>query len=175
MGVTNKQYGKSARPLEPKEFYLNSARKVETASSEIDSVLDLDNAGAVRKAKVITGLIASSSARADTGFTIPDKAAIENIALDIQTESTAGTIDVGTPSSESNGDEDGFLAGADITSTGLVEASTGNLGALLYESSVPFRKASLDQGGYDLTYQNSSGPISSDFSANVILWYTEID
>jgi len=173
MGLTDKQYGKSARPLAPTQLYVNGSNIQVTAQSSELNTLDKSVVGAINKLEVATGLTASSSARANVGITLPNKCGVKSVLLDIVTASTAGTINVGTPSSEANGDEDGYLAGVDITSTGLVAIASSDAGDLIENSN--FNAIDVGSGGYALTYQNSTGPISSDFTANLLVEYIEFE
>lgn len=57
-----------------------------------------------------------------TGFALPDNAIVVDVWLRVRTAEATGTtttLDVGLDSTETNGDADGFLAGVDVSSTGI--------------------------------------------------------
>lgn len=80
----------------------------------------------------------------DTGDDLPDLAVLPDVFVHVRTAESTGTtktIDVGLLSTETGGDADGFLAGVDVSSTGLVKGTLDSagqtLGALLH----------VDEGG----------------------------
>ena len=74
----------------------------------------------------------------DLGLDLPAGALVDPFPwIDVKAIDATETIDVGLLASESGGDEDGFLAAADIGTLGVVRgknASTATTGALLRES-----------------------------------------
>ena len=79
--------------------------------------IDTRSYGLIKVKRVAFG---HSTSEADTGFDLPEKALLFDIFLDVQTADSGKTINVGTKSSESGGDADGFIKGASVGSTGLV-------------------------------------------------------
>ena len=77
----------------------------------------------IRRAHVVPGDLSDDS-ETNTSLTLPDNSIVlPHVVLEVVTaESTASTktLDVGLASGESNGDADGFLSGADVSSTGYV-------------------------------------------------------
>ena len=72
------------------------------------------------KVKKIGGLVGLvTSAETDTGWDIPTNAVIHDIILDVTTEESGLTIDIGTEGSGSN-DPDGFADAISVNATGLV-------------------------------------------------------
>ena len=70
--------------------------------------------------KVIEIPFTHNTDETDTGIDLPPKALVLDAFLYVETADTGITINVGTKSSESGGDADGFIAGASVASTGLV-------------------------------------------------------
>lgn len=70
----------------------------------------------------------------DTGLDIPDNCIVTDVFLNVKTAEATGTtktIDVGLLSGESNGDADGFLVGADVSGTGIVQGTLDSAGQTL--------------------------------------------
>ena len=94
--------------------------------------------GLTRQCKKLLVRTAPDGSEQDTGWDLPDNSIVRDVFLNVLTaEATGGTktLDVGLLSSESNGDADGFLSGADVSSTGIVRGTLDSggqtLGALL--------------------------------------------
>lgn len=66
----------------------------------------------------------SDASEVDTGLTLPDNSIVlPSVVIEVVTAeatATTKTIDVGLLSTETNGDADGFLSGADVSATGYV-------------------------------------------------------
>lgn len=99
----------------------------------------------------------------DTGFTLPDKAVVLDVFVDVTTADPSQTLDVGTDGSGSD-DPDGFLDGIDVgTATGIVKGSLASgsqtKGALLREdasgSGVLVPSIDVTSGGETVTYTGS--------------------
>lgn len=104
--------------------------------------------------------------------TIPAGVVVRDVVVQVTTNETSGTIDVGTLSTES-GDADGFLDGESLTNAGFVQhnnfdatASNNTLGTLLVESDIVGDVASgsfsiptgylVPTGGKTVTYTTSN-------------------
>lgn len=77
----------------------------------------------IRKTFVIPIKYSDGTSETDTSYTLPDKAVVRDVFVNVRTaEATGGTktIDVGTNTSGTSDDPDGFLDGVDVSSTGLV-------------------------------------------------------
>jgi hypothetical protein len=70
--------------------------------------------------KILEAEFGHSTTEADTTIDLPDKAVVLAVWLDVTTADTGVTINVGTKSSETGGDADGFIKGASVGSTGIV-------------------------------------------------------
>lgn len=71
-------------------------------------------------AKVLKISFGHETSETDTEVDLPDKAIVLAAWLEVTTADSGITINVGTLSSESGGDADGFIKGASVASTGLV-------------------------------------------------------
>jgi hypothetical protein len=67
----------------------------------------------------------------DTGIDFDYDTMILGVQVEVVTEQTSGTINVGTLSSGTSGDADGFVVGTDISSAGYVLQTLATTGALL--------------------------------------------
>jgi hypothetical protein len=61
-----------------------------------------------------------NTSETDTGLNLPSTALVIDSVIEVTTAVAASTIDVGTLSSESGGDANGFIDGVSCASTGLV-------------------------------------------------------
>lgn len=91
--------------------------------AEINAVADISAAGAVHKVKKISIGSAPTGAEQDSTWDLPAKALVTDVFVDVTTAEATGatkTLDIGLLSSESGGDADGFAAGIDVSSTGII-------------------------------------------------------
>lgn len=72
--------------------------------------------------KVIKIPFGHETSETDTGVDLPPKALVLDAFIEVLTGDSGITLDVGTKSSETGGDADGFLDGISVASTGLVPA-----------------------------------------------------
>lgn len=140
----------------------------------------------------------SNGAETSTGFTLPTKAAVYDVLLDVVTaEATGGTktLDVGTLSTAS-GDADGFIDGASVAAIALVRGqatvttgsntkyfSANTRGVLLsdyqagtdvdQDEGVYIEKPCLTMGGKTITYTAGSADFA-ELVANIYVIYAEI-
>lgn len=86
----------------------------------------IELAGATIKVKKIAlnATTHCTGAEVDTGWDLPEASVVLDCFINVTTlaTGTTKTLDVGTLSTESDGDADGFLDGADISAVGLVTA-----------------------------------------------------
>jgi hypothetical protein len=61
-----------------------------------------------------------ATSETDTTVDLPNKAVVLAVWLNVTAADVGITIDVGTKSSETGGDADGFIVGASVASTGIV-------------------------------------------------------
>jgi len=112
----------AARQITDTDGYLYQRGTKVTATAAELNLLDLSVAGALVKVKKIELSTPSDGSEQSTGFSLPSKAVVLDVFLDITTaESTGGTktMNVGTDSAD-GGDADGYLAGVSVAATGLV-------------------------------------------------------
>jgi len=62
----------------------------------------------------------TATSETDTGWDLPDHAIVEDVMVYVDTNESGKTLDVGTYSSESGGDADGFLDGISLATAGWV-------------------------------------------------------
>jgi hypothetical protein len=77
--------------------------------------------------------VTGTQAETDTGIDIPSQAIVTLVYVEELEGITSATIDVGTLSSESGGDPNGFCAGTDIATAGITRCA----GTLLTTAGVP--------------------------------------
>jgi hypothetical protein len=158
-------------------------------AAEIDAVADLSANLAVIKTKVIPIAIVAATTETDTGVNLPAKALVLDVSLDVQTaEATGGTktLDVGTLSSESGGDANGFLVGISAAGTGLIVPSLAaagvTLGALLIETVTDSNSDTLSARKPYATTLHTAKSITYtlgsndwvEFVGNIVITYVEV-
>jgi len=67
-----------------------------------------------------------NTSETDTGIDLPGPCIVMAVELDVTTNVASGTIDVGTLSTGTNGDADGFIDGASCATAGKVPLAAGN-------------------------------------------------
>ena len=155
---------------------------VVTATAAEINQLDISTVGAQRKVKTISITAADSTDEQSTGWSLPAKAIVHNVYLDVTTKedtATTKTISVGTDSTDS-GDADGYLAAVSTATAGLVKGTLLNsgqtLGALLSVDEdgagalVP--EADISMGGKEITW--TAGEAQTEFAGTIVVEYTEI-
>lgn len=115
-----------------------------------------------------------------TLFSLPEKAIVKNVYLDVITVDATETVDVGTAGTSN--DPNGFLAAVSLATEGLVKGSLADgaitLGALLYEETgtgadVAYAKTDcISAGGDPITYTCSAGSDTAVF--DIIIEYVEV-
>lgn len=101
-----------------------SATRFPKGVSHTNKGADVDS-NIVEKVQCIPIDFADGTTETETSFSLPATAIVKNVYVRVKTaEATGGTptIDVGTLSTDS-GDADGYLAGVDVSATGLVGPS----------------------------------------------------
>lgn len=127
---------------------LTKLAAVESTAQEITDQTDLSVNGALLKVKKLAITADFDNTEQDTLWTLPAKAVVLDVFLDVTTADASQTLDVGTDGSGSN-DPDGFLDAASVNATGVIRgevkstaggnntyigaASTHTLGALLMD------------------------------------------
>lgn len=154
----------------------NKGLSVTNKGADVDSVI-------VEKTRSISIAAGDGTSENQTSFTLPGTAIVKAVYLRVKTAEATGTtktINVGTLSTDS-GDADGFIAGADVSATGLVKGTLANagqtLGALLYTDEggtgqlVP--EVDVASGGKVITWTPASANFA-ELEADIIIDYQEI-
>lgn len=157
-------------------IYMPSGLAAKTVATQGDCLLSWAEGkvvpGAIFGGRVAVKVPFSKSTSEVSTITLPAGAVVRDVFIDVVTNESGGTIDVGTLSSDS-GDADGFLDGESLTTAGLVQhnnfdstASNNTLGSLLVESDIVGDVASgsfsiptgylVPSGGKVLTYTTSN-------------------
>ena len=156
--------------------------QVTSTAAELNT-LDISAVGAISKVQKIRITAPADGDETSTGTTLPDKAVVKNVFVDVITAEATGvtkTIDVGTDSTD-GGDADGFLAGISVAGTGLVKGTLVNsgqtLGALLRVDEggggelVP--EIDIASGGKEITFTAGSADFD-ELVADIYIEYIEI-
>lgn len=178
MGVTHKQSGRhifssvKAESLTAKEVELNDlvVNKVTMSTGATPKIAVVE----------IPSAIQGSATAQETAFTLPDKAIVYDVFVDVTTEETTGTgqtIDVGVV-----GTTNGYLDGVDVSSTGLIKGTLAynavTLGSLLTtntgDGTNPVKEPDITSGDTTVTVTASNDDFA-ELEGNVIIVYTEID
>jgi hypothetical protein len=153
-----------------------------TATAEELNQLDTSVVGGQRKIKTIAITAAANTDENSTGWSLPAKAIVHNVYLDVTTAeatATTKTVDIGTDSTDS-GDADGYLDGISTATLGLVKGTLDSggqtLGTLLHvdESGggVLVPEADISMGGKEITW--TAGEAQTEFAGTIVIEYTEI-
>jgi hypothetical protein len=153
-----------------------------TVTADELNTLDASAVGGQRKVKTIAITAAANTDENSTGWSLPAKAIVHNVFLDVTTAeatATTKTIDVGTLSTDS-GDANGYFAAVSTATLGLVKGTLLNtgqtLGALLSVDEdgagalVP--EADITMGGKEITW--TAGEAQTEFAGTIVIEYTEI-
>jgi hypothetical protein len=142
----------------------------------------------VKKINLVAGTH-GTGAEVDTGWDLPDTSIVIDAFLNVTTAEATGTtktLDVGTLATETDGDANGFLAGASLAAAALVggigTAATQTYGALLLD--IPSTIAT--DGSMKVNYAVDSGTARSvsvtagssdcaDFVADLYILYLVIE
>ena len=180
MGITNKQYGTFIGNFDA--MSMKKAGVEITASAEELNQNDVSANGAAYKVKKINITAPEDGTETSTGFTLPDKAVIYDVFLDVVTAESTGTtktITVGTDSTDS-GDADGFLTGISVSTTGLKKGTVADgavtLGALLLtdlDGTSDVKEPDIASGGKEVTFTAASANFA-ELDANIFIVYAEI-
>lgn len=180
MGISNKQYGTFVGNFDSVSFKMGG-EEVTAAPSELNQ-LDLDVVGAVGKIEKISITAPSDGTEQSTGFTLPDKAIVRDVFLDVVTAEVTGTtktINVGTDSGD-GGDADGFLDGIAVGTTGLKKGTVADgavtYGALLLtdlDGTSDVKEPDISSGGKEVTFTAGSSNFA-ELEANIFIVYTEV-
>lgn len=144
--------------------------------------LDQSVVGAQRKIKAIAITAAANTDENATGWSLPAKAIVHNVWVDVTTKedtATTKTISVGTDSTDS-GDADGYLAAVSTAAAGVVKGTLLNtgqtLGALLSVdedgAGALVREDDVSMGGKEITW--TAGEAQTEFAGTIVIDYTEI-
>lgn len=171
--------------------------QVTATAAELNG-LDVSVTGAGLKLKQIAISADFDNTEQASGFSLPAKAVVLDVWLDVTTADTSETLDVGTDGSGSN-DPDGFLDAASVNATGVIRgeiktttgsnnnyigaASSHTLGALLMDllagedvagggDGNASRSPDVASGGEAITYTGSSGTNTMRGTINIL--YIEI-
>lgn len=154
-----------------------------TASATELNALDISTVGAISKVQKIRITAPADGNETSTSVTLPAKAVVKNVFLNVVTAEATGTtktINVGTDSTDS-GDADGYLAGVSVASIGLVKGTLLNsgqtLGALLTTDEggtgelVP--EIDIASGGKEITFTAGSANFD-ELVADIYIEYIEV-
>ena len=147
------------------------------------NALDVSVVGAISKVQKIRITAPSDGNETSTGTTLPAKAVVKNVFVNVVTAEVTGTtktIDVGTDSGD-GGDADGFLAGISVAGTGLVKGTLLNtgqtLGALLRVdeggTGELVQEIDIASGGKEITFTAGSNDFEQ-LVADIYIEYIEI-
>ena len=153
-----------------------------TATAAELNQLDASVVGGQKKIKTIAITAAEDTSENGTGWSLPAKAIVHNVYLDVtikEDTATTKTVDIGTDSTDS-GDADGYLVGVSIATAGLVKGTLGSggqtLGTLLHVdesgAGVLVPEADISMGGKEITW--TAGEAQTEFAGTIIIEYTEI-
>jgi hypothetical protein len=136
------------------------------------------------KVKKINITAPADGSENDTEFIVPENAVVQDIVLKVNTAEATGTtktISVGIDSTDS-GDADGYLAGVDVSGTGLVKGTLANSGQTLGElltvdedgagALVP--EKDIASGGKVLTFTAGSADFE-ELDADIYVYYYDLD
>ena len=120
----------------------------------------------------------AQTAETQTAFTLPAKAIVNDVYLNVITVDATETVDVGTMGTSN--DPNGFLAGASLATAGIVRGSLldGSVtrGALLFEiteaTTAAAPKPCLTASGDPVSYTCSAGSDTAVF--DIIIEYAEV-
>jgi len=161
--------------------YIRDGKHVEIKIEDNASVENTPSA--VEKIKAISITTAPTGAEQSTGWSLPDKAIVKKVWIDVTTaEATGGTktLDVGTDGSGSN-DPNGFLAAVSVAATGVkkgtLDSAGQTVGVLLLADEdgagavVP--EEDVTSGGDTITYTaGSAGWV--EFIGTIYIQYIEL-
>lgn len=180
MGITNKQYGTFIGNFDAMTLKKNGT-EITATPAELNK-LDISVVGAVDKIAKIAITAPADGTETATGFTLPDKAIVRDVFLDVTTAEVTGTtktITVGTDSSDS-GDADGFLTGVSVGTTGLKKGTVADgavtLGELLLtdiDGTIDVKEPDISSGGKEITFTAASANFD-ELEANIFIVYTEV-
>lgn len=180
MGITNKQYGTFIGNFDAMSFKINN-EEVTADPSELNE-LDISSIGAMNKVAKVGITAPDDGTETSTGFSLPAKAIVKDVFLDVTTAESTGTtktITVGTDSTDS-GDADGFLTGVSVATTGLKKGTVVNgavtLGALLLtdlNGTSDVKEQDISSGGKEITFTAASANFA-ELEANIFIVYTEV-
>ena len=156
--------------------------EVTVSAAELNA-LDISEVGAISKVQKIRITAPADGNETSTGTTLPAKAVVKNVFVDVITAEATGTtktIDVGTDSSD-GGDADGYLAGISVVGTGLVKGTLLNsgqtLGALLTVdedgSGALVQEIDIASGGKEITFTAGSANFD-ELVADIYIEYIEV-
>lgn len=151
-----------------------------TRFSGSTSATDLSKNNATTKFIRKTAVIRcdAQTTETQTGFTLPTKAIVHDVFLNVITVDATETVDVGTQGTSN--DPDGYLNNASLATAGLVFGSSADgsvtRGALLQEvteaTTARARKPDITAGGDPVSYQCSAGSNTALF--DIVIDYTEV-
>lgn len=159
--------------------------EIEATASEINQLSTSANGVALKRKQInMTADDFDDDSEVGTGWSLPEKAIVKDVFLDVKTEETTATtttLDVGTDSTD-EGDADGFLAGVEVSSSGLVTGTVedgavtfGDLLLVDLDGTSNVKEQDASSGGKEITVTagNSSGFYDVDF--NLYVDYIEVE
>lgn len=161
--------------------YIRDGKHVEIMIEGDNNVANTPSA--VRKIKSINVTTPADGSENSTGWSLPTKAIVEKVWLDVTTAEATGatkTINIGTDGTGSN-DPDGFLAGVSVAATGVVKGTLDSGGQTLGDLLVVDEDGAgalvpeddVTSGGETITYTAGSADWA-EFEGTIYVQYVEI-
>lgn len=178
-------------PLNGEGISIGDVIDVKTLNGETFAVILLNGGTSdkkytlAEKVKKVNITAPADGTEQDTGFTIPEDSIVTDIKVKVNTPESTGTtttLDIGTDS-VSGGDADGYLAGIDVSASGVVKGTLDNAGQTLGElltvvsdatNSVKVKEEDVDSSGINLTYTAGSADFA-ELDADVYVYFYDLN